>query len=337
MNVEKLRSTFPDEESCRAFFESIIWPEGPICPHCQSMYAWRLKSPNVRAGLHECGDCHRQFTVTTRTPFHSTKLSLWIWIQVMYSLICSSKGASSVAIATWVGVSQKTAWKMLHALRVMMAAHQSALPMLQGTVELDEKYLGGKPRFKYGVKHKRGYGTSKACIATAVQRQGLVRTKLIGTGSVAELKPFISGVVLSSANLMSDEHHAYRIIGENYASHQSVRHGQKEYARGDVHSNTAESFHATLERAKFGVYHWMSKQHLPLYTAEAVFHWNQRVSETKTIQRGKNKGQTKTVMKRLPILEQFKNLLQLAPFCQVRRTINSGIRIIPQPLPLFGL
>jgi len=337
MNVDQLRNTFPDEESCRAFFESIIWPDGPVCPHCHSQYAWRLKSRNVRAGLHECGDCHRQFTVTTRTPFHSTKLSLWIWIQVMYSLICSSKGASSVAIATWVGVSQKSAWKMLHALRTMMAAHQSTLPILQGIVELDEKYLGGKPRFKHGVKHKRGHGTSKTGIATIVQRQGTVRARLIRNNSVKCLKPFIAETVSTTAHLMSDEHRAYQIIGRDFASHQSVSHGQKEYARGDVHNNTAESFHATLERAKFGVYHWMSKRHLPLYTAEAVFHWNQRALETKTIQRGKNKGKTRKAMKRLPILEQFKNLLRLAPFCQVRRTKVSGIRITTGPLPLFGL
>jgi transposase-like protein len=337
MNVEQLRRTFPDESTCRAFFESVLWPDGPVCPHCQSRYVWRLKSPRVRPGLHECGDCHHQFTVTVGTPFHSTKLSLWIWIQVMYSLLCSSKGASSVSIATWIGVSQKTAWKMLHALRALMVVHQTALPMLKGIVELDEKYLGGKPRFQHGVTHKRGHGTGKTCIATVVQRQGPVRTQLIGNDSVADLKPFITETVLPTAALMSDEHSAYQIIGRDFASHQSVRHGQKEYARGDVHNNTAESFHSMLERAKVGVYHWMSKRHLPLYTAEAVFHWNQREPETKMVQRGKNKGQSRTVMKRLPLLDQFRNLLSLAHLCQVRRTKNSGIRIIPGPLPAFGL
>jgi hypothetical protein len=116
-----------------------------------------------------------------------------------------------------------------------------------------------------------------------------------------------------------------------------VRHGQKEFVRGNIHSNTAESFHATLERAKQGVYHWMSKQHLPLYTAEAAFHWNQRAPETQVIRKGKSQGIARTFMKRLPILEQFKNLLKLGPLCQMHRTENSGIRIIPVPFPLFGL
>jgi len=337
MNVEQLRKIFPDETSCRAFFESVIWPEGPVCPRCQSRHAWCFQSPRVRPGLYECSDCHHQFTVTAGTPFHSTKLSLWTWIQVMYSMLCSSKGASSVAISTWVGVSQKTAWKMLHALRALMAVHQSALLQLKGVVELDEKYIGGKPRYQHGVKNKRGHGTRKSCMATVVQRQGSVRTRLISNDSVADLKPFICETVAQSADLMSDEHSAYQIIGRDFASHQSVRHGQKEYARGDVHNNTAESFHSTLERAKIGVYHWMSKRYLPLYTAEAVFRWNQRAPRETTISRGKNRGQQKVIMKRLPILEQFKNLLRLAPFCQVRRAENSGIRILPRALPLFGL
>jgi transposase-like protein len=337
MNVDQLRSTFPDEASCRAFFETMIWPEGPVCPHCQGQKVWRLTSSSVRVGLLECGDCQRQFTVTTKTPFHSTKLSLWTWVQVMYSFICSSKGASSVAVATWVGVSQKTAWKMLHALRALMAVHQNMLPMLEGIVEVDEKYLGGKPRFKHGVKHKRGHATAKACVATAVERQGAVKTHLLANNAVADLRPFVESTVAPSAHLMSDEHHAYQLIGRSFAAHDSVKHGQKEFARGEVHSNTAESFHATLERAKQGIYHWMSKQHLPLYAAEAAFHWNQRESETRVIQKGKNKGRTKRFMKRLPILEQFKSLLNLAPLCQVRRTENSGIRIVPVSFPLFGL
>lgn len=337
MNVEALRSIFPDEASCRAFFESVIWPDGPVCPHCQGRKAWRLTSASVRVGLLECGDCHRQFTVTTRTPFHSTKVSLWTWVQAMYSLICSSKGASSLSIATWIGVSQKTAWKMLHALRALMATHQNMLPMLEGIVEVDEKYLGGKPRFQQGVKHKRGHGTAKACIATAVERQGPVKAHMVSNNSIADLRPFVESAVAPSAHLMSDEHSAYRVIGRSFAGHDSVKHGQKEFARGKVHSNTAESFHATLERAKQGVYHYMSHEHLPLYTAEAAFHWNQRKPETRVIRKGKNQGRTKTLMTKLPILEQFKNLLKLVFCCQVRRTKNGGIRIVPVPLPLFGL
>ncbi len=146
----------------------------------------------------------------------------------MYSLVCSSKGASSVAIATWVGVSQKTAWKMLHTLRALMDVHQNVLPMLQGVVELDEKYLGGKPRFQQGVKHKRGHGTAKACIATAVERKGAVKTHLVANTAGADLEPFVTSTVAPSAHLMSDEHHAYQVIGRSFSAHDCVCHSQRE-------------------------------------------------------------------------------------------------------------
>jgi transposase-like protein len=337
MNVDQLRQRFPNEDSCREFFESVIWPEGPVCPHCQGRRAWRLSGAKTRAGLLECADCSRQFTVTVGTPFHGTKLSLWVWLQVMYSLIFSSKGASSVFIARWVGVSQKTAWKMLHALRLLMAAHQGSLPKLQGIVELDEKYLGGKPRYQHGVKHKRGHGTAKSCVATAVQRQGPVQAKPIISNGVAHLKPFVLDSVCSQAHLMSDELSAYGAIAPQFAAHETVSHGQKEYARGEVHSNTAESFHATLERAIQGVYHWMSKPHLPLYTAESAFRWNQRRAVEHTVKSGKYRGQQRMVMERLPLVDQFHNLLSQAIGCQLRRTPNNGIRILPGSVPLFGL
>lgn len=243
----------------------------------------------------------------------------------MYSLIFSSKGASSVFMAQWLGISQKSAWKMLHALRTIMTIHQSALPKLQSIVELDEKYLGGKPRYQPGVKHKRGRGTQKSCIAVAVQRQGPVRATLVTGDSVSVLRPLIQKTISIEAHFMSDELKAYGVIGKYFADHETVQHGWKDFSRGAVHNNTAESYNAFLEGAKQGVYHWMRKLHLPLYTSEAAFRWNQHVPITKTIQRGKNRGKVRSIMKALPLLGQFKNLLRFALACQVRRSKNSGI------------
>lgn len=337
MNIERLRQHFPDEASCRGFFETIIWPNGPICPHCQSGSVWRITGSSARSGLLECASCRRQFTVTTATPFHGTKLSLLTWIHAMYSLVHSSKGVSSVYLAQWLGVSQKTAWRMQHVLRLLMATHQAVLPKLLGIVELDEKYLGGKPRFQHGVKHKRGHGTAKSCVATAVQRQGAVKTLPVANDSVTNLRPFVEHNVSPCAQLMSDEHSAYRLIAPGFADHQTVSHGRKEFARGEVHSNTAESFHATVERALQGVYHYMSKKHLALYTSEAAFRWNQRKPVEKIVQRGKNEGRKRIVMEPISLLEQFANLLREAAGVQLRRTAKGGFRIVCTPLPLFGL
>ena len=161
MNIDQLRERFPDEASCIKFFERVIWKNGRTCPHCMSLRSYRLKGASVRPGLYECAHCKRQFRVTCRTPMHSTKLSLWKWLLAMYYIVNSSKGVSSVYLGKLVGISQKSAWKIGHAIRKMMEPESDFVPALSGVVELDEKYIGGKPRFQKGVSHKRGKGTHK--------------------------------------------------------------------------------------------------------------------------------------------------------------------------------
>ena len=159
MNIDKLRQQFPNEQACRQFFESVIWQDGRKCPLCGYEYLCTLKSPHVRPGLYECYQCKRQYTVTTRTPMHSTKLPLWKWLQGMYLIVNSSKGVSSVFLGRNLGISQPAAWRMGHSIRQMMTPMINA--KLSGIVELDETYIGGKPRYESGVRHKRGRGTRK--------------------------------------------------------------------------------------------------------------------------------------------------------------------------------
>jgi transposase-like protein len=102
MNADQLRAIFPDESTCRTFLESIIWASGRICPHCGCEKSYHIKGYSARPGLYECGTCIRQFTVTTKTPMHSTKLLLWKWLQAMYFMVNSSKGVSSVFLGKWM-------------------------------------------------------------------------------------------------------------------------------------------------------------------------------------------------------------------------------------------
>jgi transposase-like protein len=161
MNIDQFKARFENENACRCFFESVLWRNGRFCPHCHSDKSYQLSGKSVRAGLYECAQCKRQFTVTNHTPMHSTKLPLWKWLLAMYYMVNSSKGVSSIFLAKWVGISQKSAWKLGHAIRKMMDPGAELLPALSGIVELDEKYIGGKPRYEHGVKHKRGRGTQK--------------------------------------------------------------------------------------------------------------------------------------------------------------------------------
>jgi len=245
----------------------------------------------------------------------------------MYFIIHSSKGISSVFLGKWLGVNQKTAWKIGHAIRAMMAVHADAIGLLSGVVELDEKYLGGKPRFKHGVKHPRGKGTKKACIHVAVRRKGPVRTGVISGDSYAALAPHVKQVVSPDALVMTDQLYAYMVLGKEFYGHESVNHGTREYARGEAHVNTAESFNAILERAKQGVFHFVSRQHIPRYLSEVAFRWNNRVPVEK-----KRNGLSKIVMQAKPVLKQFENLLEHAVGTQLRRTIWGGLT---QPQPLY--
>ena len=121
MNIDQLRQRFPNEQACRSFFESVMWQKGRYCPHCHAEKSWLLKGSSARVGLYQCSQCGRQFTVTTKMPMHSTKLPLWKWLLAMYFMVNSSKGVSSMFLARWVGISQKSAWKLAHAIRQMMA------------------------------------------------------------------------------------------------------------------------------------------------------------------------------------------------------------------------
>lgn len=323
MDIDQLRARFPDETACREFFESVIWQNGRRCPHCDCQVSYLLSGRSSRPGLYECGWCKRQFTVTTKTPMHSTKLPLWKWLLCMYLMVNSSKGVSSVFMGKWLGVAQRTAWKMGHAIRRLMEPGPDGQPPLNGIVELDEKYFGGKPRYEHGVKHKRGKGTEKQAVFVAAERQGQVRSALIASDQTAELRPLVERFVDRQAHLMTDQNWAYQQIGKDYAAHSWVNHSAKEFARGDVHNNTAESFNSLLERAKQGVFHFISQKHLLRYLNEIGFRWAHRKPKEVVT---KNRRR-KTVMVALPVMDMLWSLLTHAVGKQLRRTLDSGIRV----------
>ena len=155
----------------------------------------------------------------------------------------------------------------------------------------------------------------------AVERNGPVRTASVESDSIANLSPVIDRFVDKRSHLKTDELRAYKQIGKKYASHQWVNHQSKEYSRGDIHNNTAESFNAILERAKQGVYHYLSKKHLSRYLHEVGFRWNQREPVLKVTKKGK----LKIVMERLSVLTMLKSLLAHAPGRQIRRSVKGGI------------
>lgn len=324
MNIDQLKKQVPDEYSCRKLFEKLIWSNGRFCPHCGCDRSYYLSGRSSRMGLYECAYCKRQFTVTTKTPMHSTKLPLWKWLLVLYYMINSSKGISSTFIARLVGVTQSTAWKMGHAIRKIMETWAANLPELSGTIEMDEKFFGGKPRYQFGVRNKVGKGTKKQSVLIALERKGPVHPVHVDRFNSSTISSIVDKFTDNQANLMTDKSPVFYSIGKQFSSHETVYHLAKEYARGDVHINTTESFGSMLERTKKGVFHYMSPKHLSRYLSELSFSWANRDPKVTTTKTGKKK----TLWTPKPFLEQLKSLLPNAHGSQIRRTVNGGIREI---------
>jgi hypothetical protein len=157
-----------------------------------------------------------------------------------------------------------------------MKLHGDAIGPLEGVVEVDEIYLGGKPLFVQGVTNPRGKGTKKSCVHVAVERQGEVKADVVPGDSYPDLVYRVAQMVSPDAHLMIDQLPIYKAIGKEYAAQDSVTHGSKEFCRDYVHVNMADPFNAIFERAKPGVFHHLSARHLSRYIGEVAFRWNNR-------------------------------------------------------------
>jgi len=326
MDIEKLFKMIPNETSCRTYFEQAIWPDGRFCPHCKCKRSYRIIGANTRVGLYECAGCRRQFTVTANTPMHSTKLPLFKWLLAIYYIINSSKGISSVYLARLIDVHQSTAWKMGHAIRKMMRMWGEKMTQLSGTIEMDQKYFGGKPRYQFGITPKPG-PRNKQSILVAVERKGSVVPIHLEKVITATIMPVIDRFADPHARLMTDKSYVFHQAGKRFSSHDSVWHFAKEYARGDVHVNTAESFGSMLERMKTGVFHYISNKHLNRYLSELSFRWANRDSKETTTKNGKKK----TLWTPKPILDQLKTLLPFSHGLKLIRSRKGGITDINRP------
>lgn len=218
-------------------------------------------------------------SASLRIPFSTRPASLRKWFAAIFLMADSSKGVSTNKLSQWLEIPYKTAWHMTQRIRALMVDADPTV--LNGIVELDETYVGGKPRFTRDengrpIKHKTGRGTEKQGVFVAVERNGEVRADLIDSHGYKNLNPHVARWVDRGALLMTDELPVYERIGRDYRYHHVVFHAEKEYAHGGVHVNTAESFNSTIKRAVIGVFHYVSKKHMVRYIEEAVFRWNTR-------------------------------------------------------------
>ena len=265
---------FQNETAAYAKMESLVWPNGPVCPHCGSTDRMKLMGGKAtRPGLHKCYACRKQSRVTVGTVFESSHIPLHLWLQAAYLMCSSKKGISSNQLARVLGLTVKSAWFMSHRLRLAMEA--GTLPPMGGEgeiVEIDETFIGTKE----GATVARGY-RHKHAILTLVQRGGSARSFHVDGTSPADLMPIILANVAPGTHVMTDEAGQYARLARYFSGHDFTRHGSGEYVRGIVHSNTVEGFYSVFKRGMKGVYQHCGEKHLHRYVAEFDFRYNNRV------------------------------------------------------------
>lgn len=268
---------FQHADKAREYLEALRWANGVTCPHCGSLGAhYKLQGKATRPGLYKCVDCSDQFTVTVGTVFERSKVGLHLWLQAAHLMCASKKGVSAKQLERMLGVTYKTAWFMSHRIREAMTTNRGGmLGGGSGIVEADETYWGNTGKQRNGA---RGYD-HKMKIVSLVERNGEKRTFHVANVNAATVRPILLAQIDAKARLMTDEAAVYTKVGREFAEHGVVKHGAKEYARGDVCTNTVESSFAILKRGLYGTFHSVSEKHLQRYANEFDFRWNTRQSQ----------------------------------------------------------
>jgi transposase-like protein len=269
VNLISLIEMFGNDAKCRQGIEHLRWPKGPQCPRCEE-----AATPVANRDTFDCDSCHYQFSATSGTIFHDTHLPLWKWFLCTYLLCESRKGMSANQLKRTLGISYKTSWYLCHRIRAAMAEVNPE--PLDGTVEVDETYVGGKPP----KGSKRGRGTPKEIVIGIRQRGGDLRffhAQDVKSGTLAK---YIKDNVSTDVDvIMTDDFSAYpRAIAKAgvLGQHKSINHSLGVYAIGNLHTNTVESAFSLLKRGIMRTWHKISAKHLPAYLDEMTWRFNNR-------------------------------------------------------------
>lgn len=285
MTVDLTDSIFNDEEAARKYYEARRWPDGkPVCPHCGVIdEATKMQGKTTRPGLYNCRACDKPFSATIGTIFERSHIPMHKWLLAIHLMSASKKGISAHQLWRMLGFgSYRTAWFMAHRIRESMRV--TGLDPMGGSskiAEADETFIGGRETNKHKKVRSRqltgGFG-GKEPVFSIIERGGKVRSHHVPSVSAKTLRPILEAQLDKNSVLMTDGEGQYRILGPMFAQHKTVNHRIGEYVRGDAHTNTIESYFATLKRGINGVYHHVSQQHLKRYLCEFDFRHNERAA-----------------------------------------------------------
>lgn len=267
MNIVQVYKRFPTHEDCLRHLEDVRWHGNPICPYCKSDNV----TPMPKELRHHCNNCNTSFRVTVQTIFHNTKLDLQKWFVAISIVLNAKKGISARQLARDIEVNKDTAWYMGMRIRKAMGA-QEERDLLQGICEADETYIGGKNK---GGKRGRG-SENKIPVAGIVERGGDIVAKPVKSVSAKVLNRFVKqNIDCKNTILVTDDFRSY-IPMSKYVEHRVIKHSEKKYADGMIHTNTIESFWSLFKRGIAGQYHHLSTRHLKKYLDEFCYRQNNR-------------------------------------------------------------
>lgn len=263
---------FHDEPAAFAYLESVLWPEGPVCPHCKSLnQSAKLAGKATRLGVYKCRPCRKQFTVKVGTVFESGHIPLHKMLQAVFLLCSSKKGISAHQLHRTLEITYKSAWFLAHRIREAMKV--GGLPPLGGDgkiVEADETFIGKKK----GAPIKAGVG-HKMKVMSLVERGGSVRSVVLQHLNTYYIRKVLQENVAKDSVLHTDTAPYYR-EDMGFAGHERVDHSIGEYARDGIYTNTLEGYFSIFKRGMRGVYQHCSEKHLNRYIAEFDFRYNAR-------------------------------------------------------------
>lgn len=275
---------FKTEAAAFRHLEKLLWADGVRCPHCKSLErSGRMKGKATRTGLWKCYECRKQFTVKVGTVFESAHIPLHKMLQAVYLMSASKKGISAHQIHRTLEITYKSAWFLCH--RIREAMRDGVLAPMGGKgeiVEIDETLMGftagmSKKKLRNIPPKLRNSSGYRNIVMTLVSRDGSARSFHVAGTASSDLIPLIRTNIRRESRLMTDEGSWYQPLTGDFGSHETVNHKRKEYARGDVTTNTVEGYFSIFKRGMRGTYQHCAEKHLHRYLSEFDFRYSNRV------------------------------------------------------------
>jgi len=272
-SILELLQEFPDEQTCIDHLEQLRW-NGNV----ESPFDASSKVYNCKGNKYKCKNTGKYFNVKTNTIFDNTKMELQKWFLAIWLVTSHKKGISSLQLGRDLNITQKSAWFMLQRIRKCFGIDD--IEQMEGEIEADETFVGGKNKNRHSNKKVKGTSSDKAPVLGILQRDGKLKAVKVPDTTTETLSTEIINTIKEGATLYTDEYSSYKVLQRIY-DHQFVKHSSKQYVNGRIHTNTIEGFWSILKRGIIGIYHFTSKKHLQMYVDEFVFRYNSRkISES---------------------------------------------------------